>query len=142
MILRRKMEKGQSILELALMLPALALLLVLVADFARVFYASIGLASAARSGVQYGAQNYTTAIDFNSIQQAALNDGQNISGISAQASDFCMCGTSKVACSPPQCAEPELFVQVDTTATFHTLLSYPGVPSQFPLTSTAVMEVQ
>ena len=142
MALRRKMEKGQSMVELALMLPALALLLVLVADFARVFYASIGLASAARAGVQYGAQNYTTAIDFNSIQQAALNDGQNIIGISAQATDFCMCGDDKVACSPRQCAEPALFIQVKTKATFHTLLSYPGVPSQFPLTSTAVMEVQ
>jgi len=53
-----------------------------------------------------------------------------------------MCGDDKVACSPRQCAEPALFIQVKTKATFHTLLSYPGVPSQFPLTSTAVMEVQ
>lgn len=142
MALGKKMEKGQGMVELALAVPALALLLVLVADFARVFYASIGVASAARAGVQYGAQNYTTAIDFNSIQQAALNDGQDVSGISAQASDFCMCNGDQVACSPPQCAEPQLYVQVKTKTTFHTLLSYPGVPSQFPLTSTAVMEVQ
>ena len=142
MLSRRKMKKGQTMVEMALMLPALALLLVLAADFARVFYASIGVASAARAGVQYGAQNYTTAIDYNAIRQAALNDGQNISGLSAQATDICMCNGSQVACSPPQCAEPELFVQVKTTTTFHTLLKFPGVPSQIPLTSTAVMEVQ
>lgn len=142
MLLRRKMKKGQTMVEIALVLPALALLLVLVADFARVFYAAIGVASAARAGVQYGAQNYTTAINFYAIQQAALNDGQNVSGLTAEAKDFCMCNGSKVVCSPPQCAEPQLFVQVKTKATFNTLLRYPGIPSQLPLSSTAVMEVQ
>lgn len=142
MLLRRKMEKGQSMVELAMILPVLALLLVLVGDLARVFYASIGLASAARAGVQYGAQNYTTAIDFNSIQRAALNDGQTVSGITAQATNFCMCNGDTVACSPPQCSQPQLYVKVKTSATFHTILPYPGLPSQFPLTSTAVMEVQ
>lgn len=142
MLLRRKMKKGQTMVEIAMVLPALALLLVLVADFARVFYAAIGVASAARAGVQYGAQNYTTAINFFAIQQAALNDGQNLTGLSAEAKDFCMCNGSTVVCSPRQCAEPQLFVQVKTTATFNTLLTYPGIPSQIPLTSTAVMEVQ
>ncbi len=142
MLLRRQMNKGQTYVELALAFPLLALVLVLVADFARVFYASISVASAARAGVQYGAQNYTTAIDFYAIQQAALNDGKNIGGLSAVAQDFCMCNGSKVACSPTQCAQPQLFVQVKANTTFNTLLSYPGVPSQFPLSSTAVMEVQ
>ena len=142
MFMCRKMKRGQSMVELALMLPALAVVLVLVADFARAYYASIGVASAARAGVQYGTQNYTTAIDFYSIRQAALNDGQTISGLSAEASDFCMCNGSTVACSPAQCAEPQPYVKVKTTTTFNTLLSYPGLPTQFPLTSTAVMEVQ
>jgi Flp pilus assembly protein TadG len=67
MLMHSKMKRGQSMVELALTLPALAVVLVLVADFARAYYASIGVASAARAGVQYGAQNYTTAIDFYSI---------------------------------------------------------------------------
>src|SRR5579859_108552 len=117
MLVRRKMKRGQTMVEIALMLPALALLLVVATDFARVFYAANGVASAARAGVQYGAQNYTTAINYSAIQQAALNDGQNISGLAATATDICMCNGAQVACSPPQCAEPELFVQVKTNAT-------------------------
>jgi Flp pilus assembly protein TadG len=142
MLSLRKMLKGQSMVELGLALPALALLLVVVADFARVFYDSIAVASAARAGVQYGARCYETAIQTNNVQQAALNDGQNVSGLSAVASIFCMCDGAVVACSPAQCAEPQAYVQVTTNTTFHTLLNYPGVPSSIPLSATAVMEVR
>lgn len=138
----RRMTRGQSMVELALILPTLALLLVVVADFARVFYTSIAVANAARAGVQYGSQSLLTAIQYTSIQQAALNDGENVSGLSATASDFCMCNGSVVACSPPQCTQPQTFVQVTASATFHTLLNYPGVPSSVPINYTAVMEVK
>jgi Flp pilus assembly protein TadG len=142
MLSRKKGMKGQSTVEMGLLVPAVVLLLVVVGDFARVFYAAIEVANAARAGVQYGAQSYVTAIDYNSIKQAALNDGQNVSGLSATATDVCMCNGVKVACSPAQCSQPQLFVQVTTTATFKTILNYPGVPSSIPLTSTAIMEVQ
>ncbi len=142
MLRGRKMAKGQSMVELALILPTLALLLVVVADFARVFYLSIAVANAARAGVAYGTQNLLTAIQYTNIQQAALNDGANISGLTANASDVCMCGSSVVACSPAQCAEPQTYVQVTTSATFHTLLNYPGVPSTIPISYTATMEVK
>ncbi len=127
--------------ELGLVLPMLLLLLVVVADFARVFFASIAVANAARAGVQYGAQCYDTAIQTTNVQQAALNDGKNISGLSANASVFCMCSGSVVACSPAACAEPQAYVQVTASAPFHTLLNYPGVPSSIPLSAKAVMEV-
>ncbi len=134
--------KGQSTVEMTFVAPVIVLLLVVVADFARGFYAAIEVANAARAGVQYGAQNYTTAVDYEGMQQAALNDGKNISGLSARASDFCMCNGSKVACSPPACSQPQAFVEVTANATFKTMLSYPGIPSPVPLSSTAVMEVQ
>jgi TadE-like protein len=135
-------HKGQSVVEIALAAPVLALLLVAVADFARVFYASIEVANAARAGVQYGVQNFTTGVDYSGMQNAALNDGQNVTGLQANASEFCQCGGKTVACSPPGCAQPQIFVQVITTATFNTLLHYPGMQSSIPLSSTAVMEVQ
>lgn len=135
-------HKGQSVVEIALAAPVLALLLVAVADFARVFYASIEVANVARAGVQYGVQNYTTGIDYPGMENAALNDGQNISGLQATASEFCQCGSQTVACSPSQCSQPQIFVQVTTNATFNTLLHYPGIQSSIPLSSIAVMEVQ
>ena len=168
-MLLRKMSKGQSATELAFGLPFLVLLLVVVADFARVFYASVAVASAARAGVQYGAQSYIKAVDFTGMQQAALNDGKNItsfatpmeagapngSGLSASATNFCKCVTSPsassctcnntiVACSStvPAGCFLEAFVKVTTSASFPTIIEYPGVPDPIPLTSTAVMEVQ
>jgi Flp pilus assembly protein TadG len=118
------------------------LLLVAAVDFGRVFYAAIEVASAARAGAQYGVQNYNTAVNYNGMAQAALNDGANVAGLTASASNFCMCSGAKVACTPPGCAEPQLFVQVTAKATFNTILNYPGIPSQVPLSFTAIMEVQ
>jgi Flp pilus assembly protein TadG len=142
MLMRRKTMRGQSAVEFALAAPALALLLVVVSDFGRVFYSAISVTSAAQAGVQYGAQNLTTAVDYNGMQQAALSDGRSIAGLTANASGFCMCSGAVVACSPRGCAEPQIFVQVRTQANFNTLLHYPGIPSQLPLSSTAVLEVQ
>ena len=47
-------EKGQSIVEIALLLPILVLLLVVVVDAARAFDAYIVLTNAAREGARYG----------------------------------------------------------------------------------------
>ena len=75
----RKMARGQSAVELALGLPFLAVVLFVVCEFARVFYVAMGVASAARAGVQYGAQSYVKAIDNAGMTLAADNDGKNIS---------------------------------------------------------------
>ena len=139
---RRKNSKGQSIVEMTVLLPLLVLVLVVAADFARVFYESIEVANAARAGVQYGAQNYVTAADFTGMQNAALEDGSNISGLTAAASYFCTCNGQTVACSPPVCSEPQVFVKVQTNATFSTILDYPGIGNSIPLSTTAILEVQ
>src|SRR6202158_1782121 len=148
-----KMARGQSAVELALGLPFLVLLLFVVCEFARVFYMAMGVASAARAGVQYGAQSYTKAVDNSGMTLAATNDGQNISGLSAAATHFCMCDGAQctpasasacvVSCEDPpaSCTEPKVFVQVTTSATFRTGL-IPGVPSSIPLKSIAVLQAQ
>ncbi len=133
--------RGQSVVEMALALPLVTLLLISVCDFARLFYASIGIADAARAGVQYGAQNRATAVDYPGMQQAALKDGAGISGISATATSFCECGGATVACSPAQCTNPANYVQVTASTSFDTILTYPGIPHSTLLSSTAVMEV-
>jgi hypothetical protein len=79
-------------------LPFLVVLLFVVAEFARVFYMAMGVASAARAGVQYGAQSYVKAIDNAGMTNAATNDGQNVSGLSVVPTHFCMCDGAQ--CSP------------------------------------------
>lgn len=154
MMLLRKSMRGQSAAEFALGLPFLVLLLVVVADFARVFYVAMGVASAARAGVQYGAQSYVKAVDNSGMTTAATNDAQTISGLSVVPTHFCMCDGAQ--CSPAQasscvvscgappstCTEPKVFVKVQTSATFNTLIRYPGLPSSIPLRSIAVLQAQ
>jgi Flp pilus assembly protein TadG len=105
----RKFSNGQGATELALALPLVVVLLFVVCQFARVFYVAIGLASAARAGVQYGAQSYVKAIDTAGMNAAATNDGKNIPGISASSTHFCMCDGSQ--CSPSQSNPLRRFLQ-------------------------------
>ncbi len=148
-----KFSRGQSATELALGLPFLVVLLFVVAECARAFYMAMCVASAARAGVQYGAQSYIKAIDNAGMTAAATNDASNISGLSVTPTHFCMCDGTQcspsqstpctVDCSSPPstCTEPKVFVEVTTSATFRTGLIW-GLPNNIPLTSTAVMQAQ
>jgi Flp pilus assembly protein TadG len=141
---------GQAAVELALITPVLALLLVIGSDFARLFFLSIAVNNAARAGVQYGAQNVNDAVDSSGMEQAAQND-YGSSGLNVTADEFCACPNGSAppiaqSCSPaPACtpaSDMRVYVQVQTTATFKTLLNYPGVPSTTTVTGSAVMRVQ
>jgi Flp pilus assembly protein TadG len=136
--------RGQSAVECALLAPVLVLVLVIAADFSRVFYMSIEAANAARAGVQYGAQSTTKASDTTGMQQAALDDAANLSGLTASASNFCECppSTSHVTCSLTTCSGMQMYVQVNTSAQFQTLVHYPGVPSTVTLNESALMRAQ
>jgi len=87
-----KSSRGQSMTELAIAVPVLALLLVASADFARVFYFSIAVNNAARAGAQYGSQTIATAGDINGMKAAATQDAPNLPTIAATA-QLCTCGT-------------------------------------------------
>jgi Flp pilus assembly protein TadG len=136
--------RGQSAVELALLTPVLVLVLVVAADFSRVYYMSIEAANAARAGVQYGAQSTTKASDTAGMQQAALNDASDLSGLTAIASNFCECppSISHVTCSSTTCSGMEMYVQVNTSAHFQTLVHYPGVPSTVTLNESALMRAE
>lgn len=146
MMLRlRRLAAGQSAVELALIVPALVILLVGVCDFARLFYVSIGVHSAARSGAQYGAQSVITAADITGMKNSAKLDGSNISGLTVTAKE-CTCQTSTTVtkCGTGYCsnAPQSTYVEVDTSATFTTILNYPGIPSTTTLTSASILQVE
>jgi Flp pilus assembly protein TadG len=138
-------RKGQSAPELALVTPILLVLLLAGADFARVFYMTIAVNNAARAGAQYGSQTVITAANASGMIAAAKSDGANIPNLSATASQ-CTCEASitVAACSASYCTDNPnaTFVEVDTSASFHTLVSYPGIPSSMTLSGKAIMAVQ
>jgi Flp pilus assembly protein TadG len=139
------MSRGQAMVEWALTAPVLALLLVVSGDLMRMYYASIEVNNAAKAGVQYGAQTPGTAADLSGMQQAAQNDASDLSGMSATATLYCQCpdSSSTFDCSTTDtCSDKRVYVQVNTSATFHTLLQYPGLPSSIQLSGQAQMREQ
>src|ERR1700744_6377881 len=71
-------ESGQSLVELSLGLTAMTVLLIGATEFGGLAYASIEVSNAARAGVQYGAQNHTTASDTTGMQTAATQDAPDV----------------------------------------------------------------
>lgn len=140
----RRFVRGQAMVEMAVALPVLAVLLLAASDFARLYYANIEVANAARAGAQYGSQSVITAADTAGMEAAAKADGSNLSNLTATASQCtCLSSTTVAACPASYCADSPTgtFVEVDTTATFHTQINYPGIPSQVTLDGKAVMMV-
>jgi len=131
--------------ELAIAVPVLCLLLVASADFARVFYFSVAVNNAARAGAQYGSQTLATAGDINGMKNAATQDAPDLPNIAATA-QLCTCGTgsSVTACASSYCTNNPTgnYVEVDTTMTFNTTITYPGIPSTVALAGKAIMQVQ
>jgi Flp pilus assembly protein TadG len=138
--------RGQSYVELAFVLPVLAIVLVVAADFGRLFYTYVGVINAARAGAQYGSNSVITAADATGMSAAAKQDGVNVANLTVTASQ-CTCGTatsSIPACAANFCAnDPEgNYVVVNTQVPFATIVKYPGVPSSITLKGQAVMQVQ
>jgi Flp pilus assembly protein TadG len=97
-------DKGQAILELALMLPVLILIFMPVVDLGRLFYFGMTLTQAVRSGAQYGMGQAVVSADstaFATIQTnmkaKAVEAGANISLATADvttADRYWRCGTA------------------------------------------------
>jgi len=131
-------ERGASLVELALVLPFLALLLLGVIDFGRAYYLSIEVNNAAYTGARYGTENNT---DTTGMQNAAVGDAHDVSGMTATATYGCECSDGSNAASPcpatpPACSGSTTlvnYVQVKTSYTYKPLFPWPGVPSSMVL---------
>ena len=138
-------DRGQSLVELALVTPILLFLLVGIIEIGRFSYYSILVSNAARAGAQYGAQGLATAADSTGIQTAATHDGQSLAGLTVSSIQECGCtGTSLGACPASGCAAPNhplVYVEVTATGKFYPLFSYPGIPNPFNVASTEKMRV-
>ena len=131
---------GQTIVELALLLPVLLLLLVGVTEVGRYAYFDILVSNAARAGAQYGAQSLIQAADATGIEAAAHNDGLKTMLVTTQQLCGCNLGVPPVACGGT-CAKPQVYVEVTASDTYNSLFQYPGFPAQFTPSSTVTMRV-
>jgi hypothetical protein len=137
---------GQAFVELALALPIFMLLLLGATQFAMLAYAGIEISNAARAGVAYGAQSAATAADIAGMQLAATNDGSNVAGLSATATQFWSCSnapSTQFSTPPTTCSGAHVlnYVQVNTTATVNPPIHYPGFAAIYTLKGKAIMRV-
>lgn len=142
---RLREENGQSLIELALMMPMFATILVGSAEFARLAYVSIEVTNAARAGAQYGAQSNITGTDLTGMENVATAAGPNVSSMTATASLSCVCsdGTSITCSNTTACtARIQEYVQVNTSAIVTPLFHLPALPKTCTLTGLAVQRVE
>jgi Flp pilus assembly protein TadG len=135
---------GQALVELALSMPLLIGLLVGAVEFARMAFASIEVQDAAMAGVQYGAQDTTTAADTTGIQTAASNDAPDVTLGTPTVSISCICADGSAStCLSTDCSTSaiEKIVTVQTQASFTPLIHKLGVPGTFTLHGQAVQKV-
>ncbi len=131
---------GQSAVELAIVVPVLLLLLVVIADFARVFFVSVAVNNAARAGAQFGSQSVTNAANSAGMVAAASADAANISNWNTPTASQCTCIVANPQtvplCATSYCthAPTATYVTVNTSATYNTILNYPGITSSYTLT--------
>jgi len=142
---RRGFRRGQNAVELAFAVPILILFLQVAADFGRLFYVYVELNGAARAGAQYGANSVTSAADSSGMVAAAQLGGPNVQNMSVTATQCtCMSGTSITACPASYCSAipTATYVQVTASSSFHTLITYPGLPAAIPVNAQAILPVQ
>lgn len=140
-------DSGSALAEIAIVLPMLVLLLIGLIEVGRYGNYTIVAGNAARSGVQYGAQNLETAADITGMQTRAVSDGQNLSGLTATASNYCECADGSAStCLATDCPTSHriVYVRVVTAATIPSLTNFSYLPASLrtiTVQGSAVMRV-
>jgi hypothetical protein len=116
---------GQTVVELAMLLPLLLLLLVGLLEIGRYAYFD----------------SLIQAADVAGIRTAAQNDGLAAMTITSQQECGCNAGALGGCPSGGVCPLPLVYVQVTATDTYNSLFRYPGIPRSMTLTSTVTMRV-
>jgi Flp pilus assembly protein TadG len=150
----RHPQSGQSLLEVAFMLPFLLLLALGVVEVGRYAYIGILVGNAARAGAAYGVQSLAQSVDTTGITAAADNDfqnnGQNVAGLTVTSAVSCGCDSAGIvapaACTglaAGTCAAGHWAVTLTVTAsgTFTSLFNYPGIPASISISRVSAMRV-
>ncbi|ACJ27251.1 TadE-like protein [Shewanella piezotolerans WP3] len=145
-------QRGVAAIEAVITLPFLILVMLLVMDFGRVMYVSITTTSAARAAAGYAAQSTNLVVDTSGIQASAQQEANDllINNANEQAVDvsskrICKCPGSitEVSCTSNLCAaELQIFIEVTASRDFRTVVEYPFIPNDIPISRTAIIRAQ
>jgi len=133
-------ENGGAILELAVGLPFIMFLVIGVAEYGRLYYMGMAVASAAQAGVHYG-----VAYDGN-VDSMIISTQRDAAGTvfdSITAGQFCRCPDAGVVdCSTTTCGTygpPQVFDSVRVRRDVAMLIRYVGLPASVTVARTAIL---
>ena len=154
-------NRGGALVEFALVLPVLVFLCMAVGDFGRLYFHALSVVNAASSAVEWGSLDSGFAAQTNEMQNRAITDASDLTGVSANATMFCDCppadpddfttDPTPVDCAlagvEGTCTEgayglPRVYVRADVQQTFKTVGPYPGIPNSSVVARSAFMRVQ
>lgn len=140
-------ERGYSVVELAMISPMLAFLLVAAFDFARAFYFAIAVTGAAHTAAQWGSLSPFNATNYSAMQNIAQNHAPGL-GVTATASRICRCGSgvnapsNMLSCSAGCVGTKRVYVSVTTTRSFSPIIGFPGIPGTVNITRTSQIRAE
>jgi Flp pilus assembly protein TadG len=140
-------ESGSSMIEAAVLAPALLLLLLGAADFGRGYYLAEEVASAAHSGAEYAIQNPGhISADSTGIQTAAKDDAADVANLRVATPAWgCECSdgssfSNDCTSVPSGCSANWVYkVTVTASTNYAPLFPWPGIPASIALSSSATM---
>ena len=140
-------EAGVAAVELAMIAPVFALLLVGVVDYGLLWSRNMELANAVRAGTQYALIRKPVNGDTTAIRQQVIDSAPapKIGSHDPQVTLFCECpnGTSVPNCDPAVCAPDDMqtFISITLSEQYPLLLDYPGFDSPVQLTQSSTMRL-
>lgn len=142
---------GSVAIELALLTPVLAALLIGSVDLGTYIYKKMQLQSASRAGAQYAIQSGGNAEDEAGIAAAILASSSDLdAGVGIDAAAFCGCidgsetplsDTTGCSTTCPGGDFPGLSVRVTVTNTYTPIFPYPGIPDNIVLRGSTSLRV-
>jgi Flp pilus assembly protein TadG len=143
-------DAGSAMIEFAVALPIFLYMFFGIVDVGRGIAFGSYVQGMARAATEYGAQNLMDAADISAagtIVNAAKIDQNNLpAGYTVTVHDLCSVGGAQppTPCtfslvSPP--VNTVYYLQVVVSANYATILSYPGLPKNIPVSGQAYMQV-
>ena len=136
-------DNGGALLELAVAFPIIVLMVVGVADYARVYYTGITVANAARAGAEKG---YPTHGDTDSMKLYAQIDAGTLTLDTVTAGRFCRCPDGTVPdCVSGSCGAygvPMAYDSVRVVKYVSMLIGYVGLPATVKVVRTSILRPQ
>jgi Flp pilus assembly protein TadG len=124
-------RRGVAAVELAVLVPLLALLFVIAVDWGRIFYYSVVIDNCARNGAVWGCDPYSGVTSpYATMTDAALADAPGITPAPTVTQANGVDSTTGF-----------LYVECTVTYTFTTVSNFPLVPSSTTLTRTVRMYI-